>query len=506
MFKKLAAVLICVMIFIGIANGCTNRNALNDSENGNITLEWFLPAETTRESSKVWNEFNKELAKELNGVTVNISTASFSEFAERWSLMMASKERVDLAWTGYALSFLDEIKNGSYITLNELLDEYGKELKEEIPEWGWKKQEVGGKIYAVPNMQQETSEGVALFLQKELVDKYMDKEKVEATLNKGTYVTKEGWDALGEYLETLKQNGEIREGISTGSVPIFLGRLNLEFITGNFVINIFDEKPTIYHLYETPQMMLTFDVMADWYKKGYIRKDVGSLESSNQFEFMEDGSVIWAHNYFKGTGESYSKAHFFDIDTIQVSSRGYISSAASATATAIPMTAVYPKEAMQLLNYINTEKGTRLYNMLVNGIEGEHYIKVSENRIERIRDEKKKPLYMINRWVIGNTFRGFEYEDGDPVGWNDYLQKEVHANAVFSKLLGFKADISEIRNELVHVSTVEGEYARSLLDGMLADHKSTYNTMMNKLETAGMNTIKSNLQSQIDAWFAENGI
>jgi len=170
------------------------------------------------------------------------------------------------------------------------------------------------------------------------------------------------------------------------------------------------------------------------------------------------------------------------------------------------MTSKHPEEAMKVLNLLNTEAGTDFYNLLVNGIEGTHYTIESENRISRIFNEKGVPKYnTFNRWVVGNTFNGFEYEDQDPVGWNDYLQNDVHANAAYSELLGFKVDISGVRNEMIHVKAIEQEFGDSLSNGTLSDHRATYDEMMAKLEAAGMNVIKENIQKQIDEWLAQNG-
>jgi len=505
MIKKRLALVLSVLLMVTSLAGCGGKKTVENQGEG-VQLRWVLPGAVDAESNAVWEAFNKELSQNLNGTTIDFNVVSFSEYAERWQLMMASKDSVDIAWTGYLLSYLEEIKNGSYLPLDELLDQYGQDLKKEIPDWLLKKQQVGGKTYSIPNMQQETNEGTALFFQKDLADKYMDKEKLEAVLNKDTYVTQEGWDALGEYLEALKQNGELREGVSTRSVPSFLGKLDFEALTGNFGIIISDEKPTVYHLFETPQKKLSFDAMADWYKKGYIRKDIASLDNTSQYEFKENGNILWSHNYFKGTAESYSKLHQFDIDAIGIGNRGYITSAESATGTAIAMTSKHPEEAMKVLNLLNTEAGTDFYNLLVNGIEGTHYTIESENRISRIFNEKGVPKYnTFNRWVVGNTFNGFEYEDQDPVGWNDYLQNDVHANAAYSELLGFKVDISGVRNEMIHVKAIEQEFGDSLSNGTLSDHRATYDEMMAKLEAAGMNVIKENIQKQIDEWLAQNG-
>ena len=59
--------------------------------------------------------------------------------------------------------------------------------------------------------------------------------------------------------------------------------------------------------------------------------------------------------------------------------------AASASNTAISINSAHPERAMKLIELMNTEKGKgHLYNLLVYGIEGEHYTKVNDNEIQPI--------------------------------------------------------------------------------------------------------------------------
>lgn len=63
---------------------------------------------------------------------------------------------------------------------------------------------------------------------------------------------------------------------------------------------------------------------------------------------------------------------------IPFENKHYIPYAASASNTAISINSKHPERAMQLIGLMNTEKGKDLYNLLVFGIEGEHYTKVND--------------------------------------------------------------------------------------------------------------------------------
>lgn len=505
MLRKGLLILMSLVLIVGAFSGCGPDKTTSD--NGEVTLKWLIPSSnySLEDEAEVEALFNEKLAEVLPGIQLDLEKVSFSDYAQRYQLALAAKEDIDLIWSGYLISYVSEATNGSFLALDDLLKEYGKDLYEEIPEWAWKQQSLNGKIYSVPNMQQVATEGRAMFFKIDQGDKYMDREEMTSILNANPTLTREAWDAIGDYLGKLKENGEIQKGVSTATVPSMLGMMRADALVDNFVILRGEDKPKVWYKYETSDMKLAFDVMAEWYKKGYIVEDIASLESQSMYEFKEDGNVLWAHNYFKGTAEGQRNSGREYVDAIGITTQGpYISMKASDTSTAIVSYSKHPVEAMKLLDLLNTEKGSELFKLLAYGIEGKHYTLDDANRVVTIRDAKEEPLYMIYHWVIGNVFNGYEMET-DPEGWFEYLQTEVQGeNVEVSPLLGFKPDITKLSTELAHIKAVEGEFYRGLCDGALADHKKTYNEMMNKLKVAGLDKVKAELQSQVDAWYAKN--
>lgn len=505
MRKKGLLVLLSAFLLVGAFSGCAPSEKTSGTEE--TRLKWMLPGGeySPSDEAEVRALYNEKLAETLPGVQVDLDVVPWSDYAQRLQLALAAKEDVDIAWSGYLISYVTEATNGSFLALDDLLAEHGQDMLEEIPQWAWAQQTLNGKIYSVPNMQEVTNEGKALFFQTEQGAKYMDREKLTEVLNASPVMTREGWDAIGEYLEALKQNGELKKGVSTASIPKMLGNMRSDKIVDNFMILRGDDDIKVWHLLETPDMQLAFDVMAEWYKKGYIVEDVASLESNSQNEFKEEGNTLWAHNYFKDieVGQRNGGRAYVDVLAIK-GQKPYIGMGEAATSTAIVSYSEDAVPAMKLLDLMNTKKGAELFNLLAYGIEGKQYT-LKDNKVYAIRDEQNTPLYKLERWVIGNVFNGYEMET-DPDGWYEYLLTEVQGPDVeVSPLMGFKPDVSGLSTELAHIRAVEGEYYRSLCDGALPDHKKTYAEMMDKLKTAGLDTVKAELQSQIDTWLAENG-
>ena len=130
------------------------------------------------------------------------------------------------------------------------------------------------------------------------------------------------------------------------------------------------------------------------------------------------------------------------------------------------------------------------------GLEGVHYNVVSEGHVEVVPDAK----YTLNGngWRFGNQFNAW-YTPGQEDGlWEatDKLNKE----AKVSSLRGFTFDSANVQAELAQLSAVfeeykNGQYPTADIDGWLAEYKD-------KLDKAGINTVKEEVQSQIDEWKA----
>lgn len=514
-FKKGVSLLVVLSMCATIAlAGCgKSETATVSSESSKATtaaateepvnLKWVMigPAKQA-DADRVYAEFNKRLQEKLPNTTVEIQTLENAEIEEKWNLMISSGEVIDLAWTGYKFNYSNEIQKGAYLPLDELIEKYGQDLKKEIPDWAFAKAKGSdGKLYSVPNYQQMNSMRYCIFTPKELADQYLDAKKLseyaqsQKTMDEGTF------DMIEDYLAKLKADNKLQKGISPESFA-WMADKGMEKVNGDFIkYRIEDKTVKLFNAVESPEYKLMYDKMADWYKKGYIRQDALSVQNIRQDEGRKDGYVIWTHGYYDNSSETSSKMNGFPIEAIPLVKDYFIGYETSSSNTAIARTSKHPERAMQLIDLMNTKKGKDLYNFLVWGFEGEHYKKLSDNKIEtgygsQAKNENKYGLW---KWAVGNAFNAYETE-GDMDGWNEYIEKEVHGKAIISTLLGFKPDVSSISNEVAQVQAVGKEYRKALEYGVLPDHESKYTEFVDKLKKAGTDKIIAELQKQIDEY------
>lgn len=74
-------------------------------------------------------------------------------------------------------------------------------------------------------------------------------------------------------------------------------------------------------------------------------------------------------------------------------------------------------------------------------------------------------------------------------------------NAEILPTVGFKPDTSRISTEIAQCNSVRDEF-KELSYGAFSDWQSRYSQYMTKLNEAGCETIREELQKQLDAWLS----
>lgn len=504
--NKAIAALLSTLILLGIP-GCGQVNEKTkpiqtyEEENEPVILKWVMPGEKYKDSGKVFEVFNKELKNILPNTTVEFEIINTGEYKEKWHIKMATGEKVDLAWIGSMFTYAEEVKKGSFLALDYLIQTYGQDMLEEIPYYMFEKQKIDGKTYSIPNYGDACFRGYAMKVGKEVSEQYGDTELIGLINRQNMYTTEECYEVFEKFLSQVKAAGEIGTGISHRTFR-WMPDKGYEGIHGEespFVYSYFDTDLIVSNKYELDSYKTYYAIIADWYQKGYIREDILSVQNPRANDLQENGNIFFIDGYAHYASKESSVIAGYNMICEPLDGYKFIPFNANKNATVIPRTSQNPKRAMELMNVLNSKKGQELFKLLANGIENRHYIKADDNTIKRVTDNKNNFLYILPQAVIGNVFNDYETTKGELENL-----KKFNEGALISPLTGFELDTRLIITELAQVDIVVSEYYEILSCGGAEDWEIVYEEFIKKMKKAGSDKIVQEIQKQLKAYQKEN--
>ncbi|GAA0065818.1 MAG: ABC transporter substrate-binding protein [Clostridium perfringens] len=478
--KKLIALLLGGIIGTSsILTGCGSEGSASSSGGEGekpVNLVWYVIGKPQNDGELVEEEVNKYIKDKINA-TVDIKHIDFGDYSQKMNVIANSGEEYDLAFTcSWAFPYLDNARKGAFLELNDLIDSHGKDLKNVIDERLWKGAEVDGNIYAVPN-QKEIAGAPMWVFDKELVEKYdIPYQDIHSV------------DDLEPWLALIKEKEPDFVPFYTqgDGIPIE----GIEDITSGLGIFYDDESLTVKNMYETEELKHLFTKLREFYEKGYINQDAAVSNMKNEvkrFVWKADGQPYAENGWSQSLGR--------EVVTSSIVSSYVTNASTTGAMTAISATSKHPEKAMELINLVN--KDSTLRNLLMFGIEGTHYEKVSDNQIKR---DPNGP-YSVTSWAYGNLFDTYVL-DSDPVDkWDAF--EEFNQKAKTSTILGFKFDTEKVVTQMSAVSNAFEEFIKPLYTGSV-DTEETLEKLNKKLYDSGLEDIKVELQRQLDEWKKEN--
>ena len=330
---------------------------------------------------------------------------------------------------------------------------------------------------------------------KDQAEKYLDIEGLKKELRENVTFTDKYYDILEDYLAKLKENGELGKGFSAGDYIL----KGYERISDYFVVKHGDEKAEIKHFFETEDAKRNYDKMAEWYKKGYIREDAMTANDYDRMVGNRDGYVV--STCIVGYQQEQVDAQQYNDEFLVIPFEDYyyIPSSNPAAGTGIVATTKHPELCMKFLDLMQSEKGKELLNLIIYGIEGDHYTKTGEDKIKTEYEGlgTSNARYGIYKWILGNTRLAYDTQS-DQEGYKNWAFNEVNTSDKRSALMGFVPRTEKISSKLAQLNTVKSEFRSGLALGCLPDHEATYEEFINKLNKAGSAEVIEELQAQID--------
>lgn len=477
-------------------------------------------------SDKVWAAFNEQLQQYVPNTTVEFIDVPFEEYSEKFSQVLASGEGVDLAWTGWLINKPQNIADGNLMPLDDLLAEYGQGIVDILGENVVEihRNADDGKLYYLPSWQGLVGDRRGWLVVTEIAELAGDTwiEDTEAALNKwrnnyseGTEAFQAVLDQATKYLAAAKEAGKLGAGINTGRVfgwSMYNGTRSNPGVGGSEIgIPFEDNTFTVIDGVASEHYKLYAKTMADWYKEGYIRSDIMSVDTSTltmpkNGEITDTTYVFSCDPYLTEADQDAATADAgMDMTYLPVEENASLILGGD-TSYAIPYCADEPERAMMVLNAIYSQPD--LYNTLIYGIEGEDYTKNADGTITTSyvgASPTADDSYGIQRWIIGSCKNALINNGTDPNYYTDLEALEETARV--NPFLNFTFDRTNVEGICASILNVYYEYGPQIDNGVAGDNwEELYNNYMAARKDAGIEELVTEFQNQLNAYIEANNI
>ena len=503
--KKIVSLLLVALMLLALVPAAV-AEGIDTSEHVVITylVTGDIPTNKTNDVLKVLNE---KLTEKVNA-ELAVEWIEWTDWTTKYNLAIAMQDgTVDLI--GTATDWLDawpNIQKGGFLALSEdMLKTYAPKTWESVPAANWELCKYDGQIYLMPedNYAQWTNHG---FL-------YRGDWAKEAGLENGV----NSWEELGQYFQYIKDNKPDvipwdADGNGTSYGPQMSGGWQTSH-TGNIYIeglpvqifygNSKDDPYTLSRYYLEGDELVNFaTTMKAWSDAGYWREDVLNYSGSVLDELKE--GLTGAHQHhtqtFQGNRHLVEEKQpgadvgFFWFGKEQ---DNLVKLNITHGAMAVAAQSDAPERALMVYDLLRNDP--EIYRLFTLGIEGQQYEITPEGLY-------KRPASYTDDSVDGCTFN-FWWGRNDNlelrsslIDWDAYDKLVAqYANAINYPYGQIVFDLSNISAELDNISNIYNTYMPQIVFGKAADPAAYVAEFRAQLEAAGIETVMTELQNQLDA-------
>ena len=521
--KRTAAVILAGTMVAAALAGCGNSaetsTVTTDSGSGastgdtqKIVLEYIYFNKVPTDMQLVQDAINAKTVPDI-GVEVEFYPVSFGEADTQTSLMISSGEQLDLVVPFGQSAFLSLINKNMLEPLDDLLDQYGDNIKEvdkDTLAGGY----VDGKLYGIPSIN-KVGRTYGYVVRKDILDEVGWTKTEDCTM-----------DDLTELFSKIKAAHpdmnvvQISAGTPSTTTPLYdyfypNDYLGADPACGGISGGGLDAtNTTIENVYKSDNYKKFCETMHEWYQNGYINADAATntdtmqsaVEAGASAGFFLNTEVDMVPNQTSGIGMEMTAVNTRPHTLMQQDIQGQ--------SMAIPVTSANLEAAMKFMNYMFGSK--EMVNLFYYGIEGQDY--VINDAGEVAYPDGQNAQIVGYRTVLGLYFDQLKqltpdyldtvvrayagdsqsnYGDTYSEMCKDYNSELNDRNT--SKFLGYTYNPNAVKTQYSSVQSVITQYRPGLETGSV-DPDTTIPQFISALEAAGINDIIADNQKSLNDW------
>lgn len=505
----LSLVFIGYLISLLLVIGCSDKLEKSD-DNTNIKkveIEFYMLGDEPRDMPLIEGEINKLTIEDLN-CNVDFNFTTWSDYKQRYNLLLTSGQPINLIFTSEWLNFNQYAYKGAFLELEDLLPVFAPDLFKFVPEEYWEAIKINGHIYTIPSVWTEyVNEG---FLYREDLRKKYRLPIPDSLQN------------IEKYLEGIKKFEPDRNltselVIDNGFGPFF-SAASVLYIKYNWVdfgmpyglVADYDDPDEISFYWESPEFIEDMKMFKRWAEKGFWSKSALSNSNAINDAFISDYSIAVMSGlnpvkYNRTATLIGSKFPEYEVGYFPYCrSTGLVKPVhPTHNGFAIPINAKNPERALMFYEKLVLDK--TYHSLTQYGIEGEHYYIDDDGYYQMIGDLNSNGFSReaMNSWAWRNPELMLFDRHFDTVQklfdeFDEYAQPDI--------FFSFVEDYTPYQVERAALYQVQSQYLVPIQAGMVKDVEKAIGEFLKKANTAGLEVIHEEYKRQWAAYCLEKGL
>ncbi len=475
-------------------------------------LDWYFLSYVYKDSglNAVQDAVNKIIGPAI-GAQVKFHIMDYQSQTQNPAvLMLNAQQPCDLINFSQFIPFSPAVTTGGLIPLDDLLKQNAPQTYAAFTPDQWSAVKFNGKIMGALVWTGSQIGKAAMWYRQDLITKY------NFDWQKATKLT--DWEPLFDNI--LK--GEGGKVIPLLSSDPYWGRAWFPMLWGYDPISesigapksrgmvgvkVDDMTRKVVPVAWTPEYLQAVTLNRNWYLKGYYPKTVppdaemGVGRAAGKY----GGFYFVAASYFSNDAMAANEWNNVPIVTGFVQDKAVLTTSSLAGSEyGVCATSKHPDLAVKFIEQMNTN--VDLINLMNFGIKDKNWVWADEaNKVITYPpgvDAKSSDWNPNMYWQFGNRNNMYLTSKAD-LGVFPKIAAATK-DAIASPILGFNPDLSTIENEVAQVSSAAKQFCDPVDDG-LVDVTTGLKACQDALKTAGIDTIVTELQKQVDAWAKANG-
>lgn len=457
-------------------------------------LIYIFPGGPQPDVERVQTALSEYMAERI-GATIELRAVDWGAYDNQISLINASAENYDLAFTAPWINNYYTNAGQEYLApLEDLLPELAPNYWASLTPETWEAARIGGSIYGGINQQ--------IFVKP--FGPYIRSDVLEAIGLGSEFAALTSYDQLDPIMAAVKEYVEQDDTLT--HVTYNLSQILVEENWGydpqgnGLAVRSSDPSAQVVLFYETDEYRQAVETVRRWYLEGYAPSDV-RLWDEMDAAWTAGQYAVRVSEIVKPGGNAETQARWgWAVESRAIAEPLLTTGGVIATLNGVSSISANQELAVQFLELVNSDPV--FYNTLCKGLQGVHWEWADESQ-QLIQPASGAASfgdtgYAPNTdWMFGNVFNAY-YTDPTQVGaWPETA--ELNRNARPSPVLGFTFDGSSVQTEIASISAVTQEFGDPLGSG-LVDTDEGLARLNQALRDAGIERVRDEMQRQVDAW------